>query len=206
MNRYDQLLNIFGKCLSESSKCIDTKLAVEECYGDDLSMFATSSSSSSKPNDDGVDMLENLVRDILDKINESFLQNELPKILSKEKVELKLNILDQVIQEYLREQREKEELENNDIESARDAVANTKFIPQGMNLGHMLTYQSYQMKLKMKDELNRKVEHLEAERGDLLKQIEVAQNDVKSVVSGIDKSIVEPLNKNADICTFNGIS
>lgn len=203
MSRYDQLIKIFEKCLSESSKCIDTKLAVEECYGDDLSMFAT---SSSKSNDDGVQMLENLVRDILDKINESFLQDELPKILSKEKVELKLNILDQVIQEYLREQREKEELEKKDIESARDAVANTKFLPQGMNLGHMLTYQSYQMKLKMKDELNCKVEQLEAERDDLLKQIEVAQNNVKSVVSGIDKSIVEPLNKNADICTFNGIS
>ncbi len=201
MKRKDQLIKIFEKCLLESLKYVDTKRAVEECYGDDISMFSTS-----KSNDDGIDMLESLVRDILEKINESFLQNELPQILSRESVEFRLGVLDCVIREYLDDQLQKEEQEKRDIQSARDAVANTQILPQGMNLSHILTHQSYQMKLKMKDELTGKVEELEGVKEKLLKEIEESQRDVKDVVTVIDKNIVDPLNKNADICSFNGIS
>ncbi len=198
MKRFDQLQKILERCLSESSKCIDTKVAVEKCYGDDVSMFAT--------NDDGINMLENLVRDILDRINESFVQDELPKILSEEQVELKLNILDQVIQEYRVDQKEKEDKEQRDIQSARDAVENSQFLPQGMNISHILAYQSYQMKTMMKQELSIEVERIEAERAALLEKICRTQENVKGVVSGIERNIVEPLNTNVDICSFNGIS
>ena len=229
-NSYNRLITIIEKCLSESSKCVDTRLAVQECYGDDISMFAASSTSTSSNstrtdedtgnnhetkanNDDGdqrnkaaIDMLSNLISDILEKINDTFLQHKLPQILFNEKVKLKLDSFDHVIHQFQLEQKSMEELEQQDIQSAKEAVEKTQFLPQGMTMGHIMTYHSYQMKLKMRNELLAEVEQAQKEKDALLQDIEKEKKMIEGVINEVEKKVVEPLNRNADICSFNGIS
>lgn len=215
MARYNQLVKIITNSLSQSSKHIDKRLAVQKCYGEDISMFATGEDGTvdngHNSNDDGIDMLANLINDILEKINDAFLQNEnnesgLRQILSKEKVQLRLDILDQVIEEFISKQKFKEEKEQNDIKSAKDAIKNTNFLPPGIEMRHIMTYQSYRMKLELRKDLLAEVEKAEKEKELLLKNIETEKRDIMSFVTETEKEIVDPLNKNADICSFNGIS
>ena len=91
MKRYDQLIKIIDKGLSECSKSIDTKLAVKECYGDDIVMFENNDvdNATSSTGGNGVEMLSNLIKDILEKINnEVFILNKVPHNLTKKQVQL----------------------------------------------------------------------------------------------------------------------
>lgn len=199
MKRYEHLVKIIEKGLSESSKCIDTKLAIQQCYGDDISMFASSSSDN-----DGVEMLSNLIKNILENINESFLQNELPSILSKNNVQLKLDILDQVILHFISKEREEQERELRDIQSARDAVDDVQEELQ-MDLSQIMMFYSYQMKKKVRDELMADLDREKNKRDNLLQEVERQRDNVKKFVDAVEENIVDPLNRNADICSFHQI-
>lgn len=233
--RYNRLITIIEKCLSESSKCVDTRLAVQECYGDDISMFAADSSSSgssrsstniptvnnheTKHNNDNdnsinddqrnkaaIDMLSNLISDVLEKINDTFLQQKLPQILSKENIQLKLDSLDQILDQFQSEQKSIEQKEQQDIQSAKEAVTNTQFLTQGMTIDHIMTYHTYQMKLKMRDELLSNVKQAEKERDLLLQEMKKEKIGIDGIIDDVEKNVLDPLNRNADICSFSGIS
>jgi hypothetical protein len=218
MSSYDQLIKVIEKSLYQSSDCVDTRTAVKQCYGDDISMFSTASATNTDnatnatnatnnaQDDDGIEMLASLINNILEKINDAFLQNELNQILDKEKVKLKLDTLDQVVEEFISNQRRKDEQERLDIQSARDAIRNTQFLPQGMDMSHVMLYQSYRMKMKIRDELLAELENVEKESNALLGAVEREKQEIKNVVTENENDVVVPLNRNADVCSFNGIS
>ncbi len=230
MKRYKQLINIIKKSLSSSSSCIDTRYAVQECYGDDISMFAAVGTDvdvnitdkNDNNDDDGVEMLSNLIQSILENINEIFVHNELQKILSKQNTEFKLDLLDRVINDFLLNQKVKEEEEQLDIQSARDAVdradlflsssstalSSSNTISNNLNtkVNDLISYQSYHLKLELKKKLVAELERAEREKDDLLHQIEIEKRHIGKVFNGIENDIANPLNKNADICcSFNGM-
>ena len=196
MKRYDHLIRIIEKGLQESSKCIDAKQAVLECYGDDISMFEGG---------DGIDMLSNLIKDILEKINDTFLQSELPLILREQKVQQQLDILDRVIQEFDAKQKAIHDKEHQDIQSAREAVESVQFIPHGIDISQVKTYHTYQKKTHMRDDLLLQIERAQKERETLLHDIDQEKNKIQGFVESLEKHIVEPLSRNADICSFNEI-
>ncbi len=207
MKRYDQLIKIIDKGLSECSKSIDTKLAVKECYGDDIVMFENNDvdNATSSTGGNGVEMLSNLIKDILEKINEEFIQNELPTILTKEQVQLKLEILDQVVHEFISKQKAQEEHEQRDIQSAKDAVESIQLLPPGMDVGQVMTFHSYQMKKKIRDELMAEIEQAQQGMQSLLCDVEDEKRKIQDFVNKVENDIHASLNRNADLCSFNEI-
>ena len=90
----------------------NTRAAVLECYGEDASIFADSSCDDG----DSTDILANLIDDAMERTNER-LEKEFGVMLEKNEMKNHLMILDQVIDDHARKDREKKEAEEYDQHS-----------------------------------------------------------------------------------------
>ena len=213
--RYDHLFTVIEEGLSESAKCIDTRAAVEQCYGDNISMFTSNEEISGNQKDcktatndanDGINMLSNLISNILENVNDRFLQANLPPIMSSEGAKLKLGIMDEVIHQFLWEQKTKQEKERLDIQSAKDAVAGTQFLSKGIDIKHIMSYHKFHMKMKLRNDLITEIEKAQKENQDLLRKVETNKRAIQETVDKVEKNVCDPLKQSADMCSFNGVS
>mmetsp|Transcript_8289 Transcript_8289/g.10507 ORF Transcript_8289/g.10507 Transcript_8289/m.10507 type:complete len:204 (+) Transcript_8289:82-693(+) len=200
MTRHKQLVKVIENGLIESSKCIDTHSAVQECYGDDISMFADSNSSSEN---DGTEMLANLIQGVLEKINDEMMKNQIHDILKREDVETKLSVLDKVIGEFVDRQRLLKEEEERDKKTAEDAMKSVQVLPHGVEVSDIMKFQAYKVKMKIRDKLAAELETAERRQEELQSQMEKEREDVNAMVKKINDETLDPLERAGEICSVN---
>jgi hypothetical protein len=195
-SRYEKLLELTSKSLQKSHDSIDKKVAIEECYGKDASIFGDSKEAGTK-------VLEQLLEQTLEEID-SDVKAVIQEAIKEHDVKSKLDLLDSVINDFRRVQRKKQEQEDADKDSAQEAVMKTK-LPNGVSLAQVLQYRAYLARTKYRDDLVSQIE-TEMEKSKTLqenikKEKELANDDIGNL-----NDYANNLGRAADMCSFNGVS
>lgn len=195
-SRYEKLLELTSKSLQKSHDSIDKKVAIEEFYGKDASIFGDSKEAGTK-------VLEQLLEQTLEEIDFD-VKAVIQEAINKHDVKSKLDLLDSVIDDFRRVQREKQEQEDADKDSAQEAVMKTK-LPNGVSLPQVLQYRAYLSRTKYRDDLLSQIE-TEMEKSKSLqenikKEKELANDDIGNL-----NDYANNLGRAADMCSFNGVS
>ena len=91
ISRIKKFRSILQKSISESHKTIDILQTVQECFGDDSSLFA-------ETKEEGDQLLVRLLSRALEQIDDEMIK-EIDNSISKERIQFKLNCFDQAIDE-----------------------------------------------------------------------------------------------------------
>jgi hypothetical protein len=195
-SRYEKLLELTTKSLQKSHDSIDKAVAIEECYGADASIFGETKEA-------GKIVLEQLLEQTLEEID-SEIKAVIQEAIREHDVKSQLDLLDSVIDDFRRVQREKKEQEEADKDSAQDAIKKSK-LPHGVSLVQVLQYRAYLARTKYKDELVSQIEtELERNRN-LQEQIEREKKLEKDDIGTLN-DYGNDIGRAADICSFNGVS
>jgi len=192
---FNRLVKIIDRSLRESQNSIDTRAAVEKCYGDDASIFGEKESAT--------DMLANLIQGTIEHVNER-IKEEIEVILRNEKVDSKLLVLDTVMNEQRRQERIKKEAEDEDRRSVQDALNKSKLL-DGITVDNLLDFQAYTIKTQARDDILAKIGHREEENQALRNHIEEEKRKIRDRIESINGD-AETLDKTATLCSFHGIS
>jgi len=192
---FDRLLRIIHGSLHESQKSIDTRSAVEKCYGEDTSIFGEKTSA--------IDILANLINGSIENVNED-MKEEIEDIMRKEMVDLKLQVLDAITEEQRNQDWTKKEAEDEDRQSAQDALTISK-LPNGITTKNFLEFQAYAMKSKARDEILAEIGKYEKDNQALQKKVEEERQKISERIKSIDND-VDILDNTANTCSFHGIS
>lgn len=195
-SRYEKLLELTSKSIKKSHDSIDKKVAIEECYGTDASIFGDSKEAGTK-------VLEQLLEQTLEEID-SDVKAVIQEAIRKHDVKSQLDLLDSVLEDFRRVQREKQEQEDTDKDSAQDAITKSK-LPNGVSLAQVLQYRAYLARTKYRDDLVSQIEMESKKNEDLQEKInqekELANDDTSNL-----NNYANDLGRAADICSFNGVS
>ena len=189
--RLGRFRSVLDKALAESSKLIDSRAAVLECYGEDASIFADSSCDDG----DSTDMLANLIDDAMERTNER-LEKEFGVMLEKNEMKNHLMILDQVIDDHAREDREKKEAEEYDQHSSRLAISRSK-LPEKVTVTDALAYHRYNIMVANQNKLDANLACIKSENEDILHQLKIEKDNIKMQLSRM-KEEEKLLKKSAD--------
>jgi len=192
---FNKLLKTVNRSLLECKNSIDTRAAVEECYGNDTAIFGDKNSAT--------DMLANLIDGSIERIND-LVKTDIDDIFRKEKVEFKLYVLDKVIEEYWHRDQMQKNAEEDDRKSVQDALQRSK-LPDGVTVDELLEFQAYKIKLQARDDLQAKIDNVEKENQKLVEEIEEVTSKFQERVIPIDEK-AKTLGITANLCSFNGVS
>jgi len=199
LSKYSKLLHIISKAIGKSHAAISAPSVIEECYGEDAAIFETEGDGDS---DDGGNLLVGLLDAALEKIDEELMEQI--EYIVKDKAESKLNNLDAAMAQVNELEQKAKEKEENDRQSAQDAIRMSK-IPQGIGLEDIMLYQAYLIQKKARDELLESVKSAQEECEGLREKMMEKQETVNKVIDMLDQR-GESMSKAADICSFNGVS
>lgn len=203
--RYRFLSRCIDKALTESRSKLDARAAVRECYGDDCAIFAdedTSGAGTSGGRSGGEEVLAELVDNVIENANDR-LRSEIEGILRTGDVGAKLRLLDTLLDQYAKRDREAKVAEETDKNSAL-AAAEMATLPSGIGPEDVLTYHAHQIKVQERDALLAELASVEADNGALRKQIDRGKALIGQTVKDMeDKGRI--MEKTADIGTFSGV-
>lgn len=191
--RYQRLIQVMQKVMTESRSQFDVNKAIQECYGEDASIFEQENNSNSNSN-----VLLSVMESMLDSVNDSVTDSML-QFLKENQVEAKLTKLEKILKKLEAQDTKKRAADAQDKESARLACEEAK-LPEGLEPSDLIAYQAYQKilaeKQAMLDELSgveQEIEQLEAQKGEMSK-------NVNSQIQAMEYAGKE-LEKSADICS-----
>lgn len=200
--RLNQLYLALEKSLSESKKQINCHDAVSECYGENISVFASSNPDSSKSNDDddASEMLASLLSERLERINER-VRDSFRLFLEQNDVESKLHRFDRAVDACEQSVRMAKLSEEKDKQSARSAAENVS-LPEGITVESIMRYQAYRLKEEEKLKLLAEINSVESENKAIEENIAEKETLLKSYLEDINQRN-EKMKKTANIHTFS---
>jgi len=184
--RYQKLLDVIDKALKESRKSFDTSAAIQECYGDDASIF-------------GAATLAKLLDSVLDRVNENAKQ-QVVENMETNGVELKLKQVEQLICTIQQQAAEKKEAEAMDRLSATNALEKAK-LPEGILPADIVSHRAYAIMKKERDALDEQLCKMEEETKVMEEQIAMAEKAVKQRLGKVEETGAK-LEQTADACSF----
>mmetsp|Transcript_7103 Transcript_7103/g.13956 ORF Transcript_7103/g.13956 Transcript_7103/m.13956 type:complete len:233 (-) Transcript_7103:413-1111(-) len=203
--RYRFLSRCIDKALTESRSKLDARSAVKECYGDDCAIFAdedSTTTSSSGTARSGEEVLAELVDNVIENANDR-LRSELEAVLGEGDVQVRLRLLDSIIDRYSKRDRDAKLVEETDRNSAR-AAADMATLPPGVTPQDVLTYHAHHIKVQERDALLDELAMVEADNDSLRKQIDRGTELIRQTVKDVeDKGKI--MERTADVGTFSGV-
>lgn len=195
ISKYTKFVSILNKAIEKSHSVISTADIIEQCYGEDATMFETDDQENGN-------MLVGLLNDALDRIDEEIMQKM--KTLAQDQAKGKLNCFDQAIAHVDKEEENALHEEELDHQSAQDAIREAK-LPEGVTIEDVLQYQAYLIQQAARDELMQKIQRNSEECEEMKKQLEEKKKSLSTQIETLDTKN-QNLNDAADLCTFNGVS
>lgn len=182
-NRYDILLSIVDKALTSSREKIasDAPKIVKESYGDLTSLFTSSDDS------DGVSRLVDLLLGKLDSVHDRFGSEkshatsltQLEELLQQQSIFEVLQKIESAIDEVENYERQFNEAEAADKNSAKEAIKlakTSRMSPSGKKRrvlpAESIGYQAYRLKLEYQQSLARELQEVEADNMNLEKELQ----------------------------------
>lgn len=184
--RYQQLLQVIDKALQESRNSFNTEKAIQECYGEDASIFGSAT-------------LQKLMDGVIDRVNTKS-KTETLDMLQKQSVEQKLKQIEEIIALFDKKDQAHQSQEANDYESAKQALQNAK-LPEGMLPEDICNYRAYQIMKKERDALETELIAVEEETRKMEQQIAQAEQAVKENIANVE-NVGSKLEQTADACSF----
>jgi vacuolar-type H+-ATPase subunit I/STV1 len=200
--RLNQLYLTLEKALSESKNQVNCHDAVSECYGENISVFASSNHDSSKNDgdDDALEMLASLVSERLKRINES-VRDSFRLFLEQNDLASKLYRFERAVDECEESARMAKLSEEKDKLSARIAAENVT-LPEGITVESIMRYQAYRSKEEEKQKILAEISSVESENKAIEENIAEKETMLQSYLEDIDKR-KEQMKKSANIHTFS---
>lgn len=148
--RFEILLQLIETGLLRSRQALDTKQLVEASYGDDADLFG------------GTEMLVGTMDDMLDKVQEQVLHQDLPTYLQNNNIEGLLDRVEHLIEALDRQEAATAQVERDDQESALRAL-DTTLLPTGITLENLVDFHKYRTAMFQKEKLSKALEELQKE-------------------------------------------
>ena len=212
--RYNRLLSILAKSLTQSREKVasDASQTIKESYGDMTSLFTSSEDS------DGVSSLVDLLLGKLDSVHDRFNSEKIPgtsltqleTLLQQQNIYEILQKMEHAIDEVETEEREFNEAEEADKNSARDAIKlakSSRISPSGGKKRRVMPaesigYHAHKLKLEYQQSLLQELENIEKENDMLEEELkskwEGWQNNVEGVKDALDTLDTLGNNNGAD--------
>jgi hypothetical protein len=213
--RYECLLTLIDKALGQSRKSFDTAQAVEDCYGEDATMFepsaAAASRGESKDENDttnsrrkseigsNVNLLISVVDNMVDRVNER-VKEEMVQWLQDNGVGDRLALIETIVARLDEEDAKAAQAELDDRHSARLALEAVK-LPKGVTPSDILRYHAFQVMEKERDSLIDELNKVDLE----IQALELRKSETSSKVEDqiqqmerVDKE----LERVANLCTM----
>lgn len=184
--RFQKLLQVIDKALSESRKSFDTAAAIQECFGDDASIF-------------GATTLAKLLDSLVERVNDAAKQRIL-QTLEKEGVEAKLKHVEDVICAIEKVREQQNQSETLDRQSATNAMKKAK-LPDGMHPDDIVSHRAYTIMKEERDGLAQEIAAMEEESKLMQQQIEEAERKIKQGLEKVEETGAK-LEQTADACSF----
>lgn len=195
-SRYEKLLELTTKALRKSHDSVDKSSAIEACYGSDAAIFADSKEA-------GVKVLEQLLDQTLEQVGTD-MSTFIRKSMIEYNIKDQLDLLDSVLDDFRREQKEKTDQEESDKSSAQDAVKYSK-LSNGITLDQVLKYRAHLIRTKYRDELMKQIDFESKIIKNLQDRIDEEKTRVDLVMNKLSAD-GDTLERAADVCSFNGVS
>lgn len=184
--RYQKLLQVIDKALQESRKSFDTEAAIQECYGDDASIF-------------GAATLAQLLDSLVDRVNDKAKQ-DIVDTMEKEQVESKLLHVERIMKKLEKMRDDKQAAESMDIQSASNALEKAR-LPEGIRPADIVSHRAYTIMKKERDGLAEEIASIEEETKLMREQIAQAESKVKQGLQNVEET-GDKLGRTADACSF----
>lgn len=169
--------------MARSRKDLNTTRLVEAAYGeDDAAVFG------------GKEMLAGTMDDMLDKLHEQVLKEDLPAYLERHGIEALLDRFERIGETLDREDAAAAQAERQDRESAERAT-DVNLLPAGVTLEDVVNYNNYQNALKQKRQMQQalqgvqqEITTLESEQAELSSQVESQQRILQQSAQELSRS------------------
>lgn len=189
--RFQRLLKVQEKALTHSRSQLKVKEILQDCYGDDLSIFAVEGDCNA---------LDSLFGSMLDGVHEDVL-TKMQAELKERNVKERLVKLEQITRRLETKDEKEQEVENWDKESARTAVTSCAFGTKGIAPGELVTYATVDSLTKKRNLLLQQIEEEEQTIAQLDKQRQDQAILVDSRLAKLRK-IASQFEQSADLCSM----
>lgn len=186
--RFDLLKQVIETGMTRSRKALNTTKLVEASYGDDADVFG------------GTEILVGTMDDMLDKIHEQVLRQDLPAYLQEHKIENLLDRVESIVEALDQEEALQMQAERHDQESAIRAM-DTTLLPAGVTLENVLDYHKYQQALAQKEQITKALQELQDEIAALEKEHDEQTGQVDAQHEILQHNAQE-LHRAADVCSM----
>lgn len=188
--RFQRLLKVLEKALTHSRSQLKVKEILQDCYGDDLSIFAVEGDSNA---------LFSLFGSMLDGVHDDVLE-KMKAELKERNVEETLVRLENITRRLEKKDQKEEKLENWDKESARTALASSFFGTKAAP-GELVTYATVDSLSKERELLLQQI----AEEEEKIAELDKMRHDQATVVDNrlADlQKIASQFEQTADMCSM----
>mmetsp|Transcript_19927 Transcript_19927/g.56320 ORF Transcript_19927/g.56320 Transcript_19927/m.56320 type:complete len:201 (-) Transcript_19927:39-641(-) len=186
--RYDVLMQLIEMAMVRSRKELNTTKLVEASYGDNAAVFG------------GKEMLAGTMDDMLDKMHEQVLQQDLLDYLQKHGIEALLDRFESIVETLDQDDAAQAKAEQDDKESAERAT-DENLLPAGVTLENIVDYKFYQNALKQKEQMTKALQEVQEEIAILEKEQAEMSTQVESQQRVLQETAQE-LNRSADVCSM----
>lgn len=187
--RFQRLLKVQGKALTHSRSQLKVKEVLQDCYGDDLSIFAVEGDSNALFSLFG-SMLDGVHDDVLDKMKAELKERNVEELL------IKLEIITRRLEKKDEKERK---IENWDKNSARNALTSS-FFPTKAAPGDLVTYATVNSLSNERDLLLQQITEEETKIAELDKQRSDQADIVENLLADLQK-IARQFEQAADMCS-----
>jgi len=201
ISRQTKFLDIVSKAIRKSHEAISIPEIIQQCYGEDASIFETTTEGDGDGENDN--LLVGLLDAALDKIDQELMQY-VEYVVGEQGVDTKLNCLDEANSKVEEMEIKAQEVEEYDRQSAQDAIRLSR-IPDGISIEDVMLYQAYLIYKDAKEELQNSVTKYKEECQELEQQVSQQHKLVKERIEALDERNTKISNA-ADLCSFNGFS
>jgi uncharacterized phage infection (PIP) family protein YhgE len=196
ISRNAKFLDIISKAIRKSHEAISIPEIIQQCYGEDASIFETEG-------DENDNLLVGLLDAALDKIDQELI-GHVKSVIREQGAEKKLNCLDEAISKVEEMEIKAQEVEEYDRQSAQDAIRLSR-IPEGISIEDVMLFQAYLIHKDAREDLKKSVAKYKEECDDLEEKINQQRNLVNERIEALDERHSKMSNA-ADLCSFNGMS
>lgn len=187
--RFQRLLKVQEKALTHSRSQLKVKEILQDCYGDDLSIFAVEGDSNA---------LFSLFGSMLDGVHEDILE-QMKSELKERKVEELLIKLETITGRLEKKDEKEQKIENWDKNSARNALTSSFFTTKATP-GELVTYATVSSLSQERDLLLQQIMEEETKIAELDKQRKDQAAVVENLLAGLQK-VASQFEQAADMCS-----
>jgi hypothetical protein len=196
VSRNSKFHDIISKAIRKSHEAISIPEIIQQCYGEDASIFETEG-------DENDNLLVGLLDAALDKIDQE-LMGHVESVIGAQGADEKLNCLDEAISKVEEMEVKAQEMEEYDRQSAQDAIRLSR-IPEGISIEDVMLYQAYLIHKDAREELKKSVVKYKEECQELEEKVNQERILVKERLEALDERNSK-MSSAADLCSYNGAS